>query len=39
MMNGNAEPMGVLWVFIVGPFVGAALAAGIYKFLESKKEA
>lgn len=24
-----------LWVFIVGPFVGAALAACVYKFLES----
>ncbi len=37
MMNGNAAPMGVLWVFIVGPFVGAALAAGVYRFLEGKK--
>ena len=37
MMNGNAEPMGALWVFIVGPFVGAALAAGVYRFLEGKK--
>jgi aquaporin Z len=23
-----------LWIFIVGPFVGAALAAGIWKFIE-----
>ena len=37
MMNGNAEPMGALWVFIVAPFVGAALAAGVYRFLEGKK--
>ena len=37
MMNGNAAPMGVLWVFIVGPFVGAALAAVVYKVLEGKK--
>ena len=35
MISGNGEPMGVLWVFIVGPFVGAALAALTYKFLES----
>lgn len=28
-----------LWVFIVGPFVGAALAACIYKFLESSNKA
>ena len=37
MMNGNAAPMGVLWVFIVGPFVGSALAAVVYKVLEGKK--
>ena len=28
-----------LWVFIVGPFVGAALAACIYKWMESSIEA
>ena len=38
MMNGNAAPMGVLWVFIVGPFVGSALAAVVYKVLEGKKD-
>ncbi len=37
MISGNGDPMGVLWVFIVGPFVGAALAALTYKFLESEK--
>ena len=36
MLNGNADPMGVLWVFIVGPFVGAALAALTYKVLEKE---
>ncbi|MBQ6986467.1 MAG: aquaporin, partial [Oscillibacter sp.] len=30
-MTGNAAPMASLWVFIVGPLVGAALAAYIYK--------
>ena len=28
---GNGAPLGQLWVFIVGPLVGAALAAVIYK--------
>jgi aquaporin Z len=37
-INGNSDPLSSLWVFIVGPFVGAALAAVIYKFLESGKE-
>ena len=37
MIDGNNAPIGVLWVFIVGPFVGAALAALVYKFLEKEK--
>ena len=32
--SGNFAPLGALWVFIVGPFVGAALAACTYKALE-----
>ena len=35
-LSGNAAPMGALWVFIVGPMAGAALAAVVYKALESK---
>jgi len=35
-INGNAAPLGSLWVFIVGPLVGAALAACVYKVLEAK---
>ena len=35
-ISGNAEPLAALWVFIVGPLVGAALAAGVYKALEAK---
>ena len=31
---GNTAPLGSLWVFIVGPLVGAALAALVYKALE-----
>lgn len=36
---GNSDPIASLWVFIVGPLVGAALAAFTYKFLsaDSKK--
>lgn len=34
-INGNSDPLGCVWVFIAGPLVGAALAAFIYKFLES----
>ncbi|MBQ7681653.1 MAG: aquaporin [Oscillibacter sp.] len=34
-MTGNAAPMASLWVFIVGPLVGAALAAYLYKYLEN----
>lgn len=33
-VNGNTEPIAALWVFIVGPLVGAALAACTYKTLE-----
>lgn len=36
MISGNGAPMSVLWVFIVGPMVGAALAAVTYKALEKK---
>ena len=34
---GNSVPIAALWVFIVGPLVGAALAAVVYRFLESDK--
>ena len=33
-ISGNAAPLAALWVFIVGPLVGAALAAVVYKYLE-----
>ena len=33
-INGNSEPLGSLWIFIVGPLVGAALAAVVYGILE-----
>ena len=34
--SGNAAPLKALWVFIVGPMVGAALAACVYRALERK---
>lgn len=33
-LTGNTAPLSCLWVFIVGPLVGAALAAVVYKALE-----
>ena len=36
-ISGNTEPIAALWVFIVGPLVGAALAACVYKALEKSK--
>lgn len=38
-ITGNSDPLSCLWVFIVGPLVGAALAAIVYKYLESEKNA
>ncbi|MBE5958601.1 MAG: aquaporin [Lachnospiraceae bacterium] len=35
--EGNSTPATELWVFVVGPLVGAAIAAYVYKFLESEK--
>ena len=33
----GGDALGSLWVFIVGPFVGAALAAIVYKLIAAKK--
>lgn len=38
-ISGNSAPLGELWVFIVGPLVGAALAAVIYRWMENEKAA
>jgi len=38
LISGNSEPMSSLWVFIVAPLVGAALAALCYGFLEKAKD-
>lgn len=37
-ITGTSAPITQLWVFIVGPLVGAALAGYVYKFLEASKE-
>ena len=34
--SGNLAPLGCLWVFIVGPMIGAALAAVTYNFLQNR---
>ena len=34
---GNSAPLGQLWIFIIAPLIGGALAAFVYKFLESDK--
>ena len=36
LFYGETAPIACIWVFIVGPLVGAALAAVTYKFLEAK---
>ena len=36
-INGNTDAISVVWVFIVAPLIGGALAAFCYKFLESEK--
>lgn len=35
-ITGNIDALVCVWVFIVGPLVGAALAAMTYKYLEAK---
>ena len=37
-LSGNFSPLGSLWVFIVGPLAGAALAAVVYSYLESEDD-
>lgn len=36
-ISGNTAPLASLWVFIVGPLVGAAIAAVCYKFITAEK--
>lgn len=36
-ISGNTQPLAQVWVFIVGPLVGAAIAAVLYKVLKTEK--
>lgn len=36
-INGNPDPISNLWVFILAPLVGGALAALVYKVLDTKE--
>ena len=36
IVNGSSDALACVWVFIVGPLIGAALAALCYKFLEKE---
>lgn len=38
-VTGNTAPISCVWVFFVGPLVGAALAAFLYKWLEQENKA
>ena len=38
-ISGNAEPLNVVWVFIVAPMIGAALAALVWKIIAPAKKA
>lgn len=35
VIGGNSQPLSELWVFIIGPFIGSALAALVWKYLSS----
>ncbi len=37
-ISGNTAPIACIWVFIVGPFAGAALAAVTYKMLNKESK-
>ena len=37
-IKGNTAPLSIIYVFIVGPFIGAGIAASLYRFLEGKDE-
>ncbi len=37
--SGNLEPLSVVWIFILAPLAGGAIAALCYKYLEGKAKA
>lgn len=36
-ISGVSVPVSCLWVFIVGPFIGSAIAAGVWKLINGKE--
>ncbi len=34
-INGNSDPISCVWVFIIAPFIGAAIAACVHNYLNS----
>lgn len=38
-INGNSEPLSCVWVFIIAPLIGAAIAACVHNFLNSEDKA
>ena len=38
IFNGNVEPLKVVWVFVVGPLIGACLAVLLFVLLHQEKE-
>ena len=38
IFNGNAEPLKVVWIFIVAPLLGACVAAVVYKLLHKEEK-
>lgn len=36
-ISGNGDPISCIWVFIVGPFLGALIAALVWRFLNGKE--
>ena len=37
-LSGNAQPLSVVWVFIVAPLIGGALAAGVWSVLDAPEK-
>ena len=37
-IDGNTDPISCVWVFIIGPLLGAAAAAGVYMYLSKEPE-
>lgn len=37
-IDGNTTPISCIWVFIIGPLLGAAAAAGVYMYLSKEPE-